>query len=62
MAYVHIIDNTASINCNHARVNAPLTKWTPKVPYCGLQESDMPNYDDRFIGGNTDSDFVVDGC
>ena len=62
MAYVHIIDSGELINCRFARVNAPLTKWTPRVQKCELQDSELPNYDSRFIGGDTESDFVVDGC
>lgn len=65
MAHVHIIDSGAAINCPYGRVTtAPskTAKWTPKILNCGAQEASLSDYDARFIGGDTESDFVVDGC
>lgn len=65
MAHVHIIDSSAAINCPYGRVSKSSNntmRWTPRILNCGAQESDLPDYDSRFIGGDTESDFVVDGC
>lgn len=65
MAHVHIIDSAAAINCPYGRVTtAPsqTSRWTPKVYNCGTQSSSLPAYDDRFLGGDSEADLVVDGC
>ncbi len=63
MAHVHIIDSGLPINCPYGRVAAPETtqKWTPKVYRC-VTEAELPDYTDRFLGGESDADIIVDGC
>ena len=77
MAYVHVIDSGASINCPYGRVLAGNTvRWTPHVFTCGIQSGVLPDYDDRLhivccsgasvtlsgVTVSSDSLIVVDGC
>lgn len=65
MAHVHVIDSNKTINCVKGRVSTGVNtaEWTPKTESCGASSTEIPNLDNRWIGGDTSSsDIIVDGC